>query len=49
MLFGTGGRGVHGDGPHSWPPPGGGTRAPRRPAGTLEAEVLAVLRAAGDR
>ena len=36
------------DGPDGRPPPdGGGPGAPRRPAGALEAEVLAVLRAAG--
>ena len=36
------------DGPDGRPPPdGGGPGTPRRPAGALEAEVLAVLRAAG--
>ena len=39
---------MRGDGPDGRPPPdGGGPGAPRRPAGALEAEVLAVLRAAG--
>jgi predicted transcriptional regulator len=41
--------GVRGDGPDGAPPQDGGGpgAAARRPAGTLEAEVLAVLRAAG--
>ncbi len=38
---------MRGDGLDGSLPPGGGAGAPRRPAGALEAEVLAVLRAAG--
>ena len=39
---------MRGDGPDGRPPPDGdGPGAPRRPAGALEAEVLAVLQAAG--
>ena len=45
MLFGPGGRSVHQEGPGH--PAAEHPEPPRRPAGTLEAEVLAVLRAAG--
>src|SRR5260370_1431529 len=38
---------MRGDGLDGSLPPGGGAGAPRRPAGALEAEGLAVLRAAG--
>src|SRR5690348_7314161 len=44
MSFGPGGRSVHQESPGH---PSAEHPAPRRPSGSLEAEVLAVLRAAG--